>query len=281
MHDLQPNGTIVWQPQRTHTWLNLGQSSRLVHTRDQKIWTRNMEGFSFFGVGGNRSAQRKPTEAGMESANQIHIQTHWLASLVKGKCTSTKPTHFATGVVCHPDTEQNRPTKFPWFAGNWTGDLLHHTQELYQCATLLIIIISILMADDVQEKVGWELSKRGAKPSNCCFEKTYIQCIFIFFYCSYNLGGGTAQLQSNQTLDDGQWHKVKVEREAGDAMLIVDGFKTKGSVPGLMSSLDVDNGLYLGKYWYISYFMCQRSCQRSMAQSQSEMRSRRCHVNCR
>ena len=34
-------------------------------------------------------------------------------------------------------------------------------------------------------------------------------------------------------------------------MLIVDGFKAEGSVPGLMSSLDVDNGFYLGKYWYI------------------------------
>ena len=39
---------------------------------------------------------------------------HWLAALVKGKCTSTKPTHLATGVVCHPDTEQNRPYKIPW-----------------------------------------------------------------------------------------------------------------------------------------------------------------------
>ena len=25
---------------------------------------------------------------------------HWLAALVKGKCTSTKPTRLATGVVC-------------------------------------------------------------------------------------------------------------------------------------------------------------------------------------
>ena len=77
-----------------------------------------MEGFSFFGVGGDPNAQRKPTEACMVSANQIHIQPYWLVTLVKGKCTSPKPTHLATGVVCHPDTEQNRPTKFPWFAGN-------------------------------------------------------------------------------------------------------------------------------------------------------------------
>ena len=39
---------------------------------------------------------------------------HWLAALVKGKCSSTKPTCLATGVVCHSDTEQNRPYKIPW-----------------------------------------------------------------------------------------------------------------------------------------------------------------------
>ena len=39
---------------------------------------------------------------------------HWLAALVKGKCSNTKPTRLATGVVCHPDTEQNRPYKIPW-----------------------------------------------------------------------------------------------------------------------------------------------------------------------
>ena len=39
---------------------------------------------------------------------------HWLAALVKGKCSSTKPTRLTTGVVCHPDTEQNRPYKIPW-----------------------------------------------------------------------------------------------------------------------------------------------------------------------
>ena len=27
---------------------------------------------------------------------------------------STKPTSLATGVVCHPDTEQSRPYKIPW-----------------------------------------------------------------------------------------------------------------------------------------------------------------------
>ena len=41
---------------------------------------------------------------------------HWLAALilVKGKCSSTKPTRLTTGVVCHPDSEQNKPNKIPW-----------------------------------------------------------------------------------------------------------------------------------------------------------------------
>ena len=38
---------------------------------------------------------------------------HCLAALVKGKCSSTKPTHLPTGVVCYPDKEQNRPYKIP------------------------------------------------------------------------------------------------------------------------------------------------------------------------
>ena len=60
-----------------------------------------MKGYRFLGVGGNR---RKPTKAGMESTNQIHIQP--LASCIgERKVFEHKPTRFATGVVCHPDTE--------------------------------------------------------------------------------------------------------------------------------------------------------------------------------
>ena len=39
---------------------------------------------------------------------------HRLAALVNGKCLSTKPSHLATGLVCHPDTVQNKPYKIPW-----------------------------------------------------------------------------------------------------------------------------------------------------------------------
>ena len=40
---------------------------------------------------------------------------HWLTALVKGKCSSTKPTRLSTGVMCHPDTEQNPPVALPGF----------------------------------------------------------------------------------------------------------------------------------------------------------------------
>ena len=63
--------------------------------------------------------------------------THWLAALVKGKCSSTKPTCLATGVACHPDTEQNRPYKIPWPCRKLNRDLLNRKRELYQCAKLL------------------------------------------------------------------------------------------------------------------------------------------------
>ena len=100
-----------------HTYIGYytsGRQAGLVHTtRDQKLWTRNMKRYRFLGVGGNRSAWRKPTRAGVESANQIHIQP--LASCIgERKVFEHKRTRLDTGVVCHPDTEQNRPYKIPW-----------------------------------------------------------------------------------------------------------------------------------------------------------------------
>ena len=96
----------------TATLIRLPQTHS--HNEEPEIRNRILwEGVRFLGVGGNRSARRKPTKAGMESATKF-TYNHWLAALVKGKCTSTKPTRLATGVVCHPDTEQNWPYKIPW-----------------------------------------------------------------------------------------------------------------------------------------------------------------------
>ena len=99
-----------------------------------------MKGFQFLGVGGNRSARRKPTKAGVESENQTHKQP--LASCIdEGMCSSTKPTRLATGVVWHPDKEQNiGPTKSPGPAGAWPEDLLHRKRELYRVPHYSIVI---------------------------------------------------------------------------------------------------------------------------------------------
>ena len=57
-------------------------------------------------------------KVGMESANHTHLQPLARAAMVKGKYMGTKPTCLTTEVVCHPDTEQNRPAKSPGTAGD-------------------------------------------------------------------------------------------------------------------------------------------------------------------
>ena len=69
---------------------------------------------------------------------------HWLAALVKGNCSSTKPTRLATGVMCHPDTEQNRPYKIrPWPCRDFNrGPTAPQARTLPVCHTTLISTIS-------------------------------------------------------------------------------------------------------------------------------------------
>ena len=51
-----------------------GRQAGFIHTtRDQKLWTRNIKEFRFLGVGGNRSARRKPTKAGWN--RQTNLRT--------------------------------------------------------------------------------------------------------------------------------------------------------------------------------------------------------------
>ena len=67
---------------------------------------------------------------------------HWLAALVKGKCSSTKPTRLATArVVCHPDTEQNRPYKIPWpWRGLNRGPTAPQARTLPVCHTTPLLL---------------------------------------------------------------------------------------------------------------------------------------------
>ena len=100
---------------RRPLWGNRSAHQAATDTPSQRE-TRNTEtreGIRFLGVGGNRMpGENLPRRVWNRQTKFTY--NHWLAALVKGKCTSTKPTRLATGVVCHPDTEQNRPYKIPW-----------------------------------------------------------------------------------------------------------------------------------------------------------------------
>ena len=52
----------------TRNFQPIGFSGRSRNERPEPL-TRNMKGFQFLGAGGNRSVRRKPSKAGMESAN--------------------------------------------------------------------------------------------------------------------------------------------------------------------------------------------------------------------
>ena len=123
--------------------------TKTTHSEEPEIRNRILwEGVRIFlGVGGNRSARRKPAKADMESANQIHIQP--LASCIGERKVYEHLTNLATGVVCHPDTKQNMPYKIPWSCRAWTGDLLHRKGEHYQCATQ-VQILSVEQARVIQ-----------------------------------------------------------------------------------------------------------------------------------
>ena len=75
-----------------------------------------------------RSTRGKPTKLGLESANQTHVKP--LASCI-GEKESVRALNqpLATGIVCHPDTEQNRPYKTPWPCRGLNLGLLHHKRQ--------------------------------------------------------------------------------------------------------------------------------------------------------
>ncbi|KAF8791124.1 pikachurin-like [Argiope bruennichi] len=69
-----------------------------------------------------------------------------------------------------------------------------------------------------------------------------------YLHFQYNLGSGEIIIVYNTTrVDDGKWHTVKVTRVEQEGSLIVDnGIVAKGTSPGILNQLNVNNGLYLG-----------------------------------
>ena len=69
--------TCDFQPTASaHTQVIKPEAAKQACTHNERLETMDQkyERIPILGVGGNRSAQRKPTKAGMELAKQIHIQ---------------------------------------------------------------------------------------------------------------------------------------------------------------------------------------------------------------
>ena len=76
---------------------------------------------------------------------------------------------------------------------------------------------------------------------------------FIFLpnpSCSFNLGSGAVSVLTNKTFNDGDWHKVIIQRNKASGTIVVDkGEGHMASAPGAMKSLDINNGIFLGEFY--------------------------------
>ncbi|XP_022092221.1 pikachurin-like [Acanthaster planci] len=83
-----------------------------------------------------------------------------------------------------------------------------------------------------------------------CFCMGFIShfCMWTtFFPNSYNLGGGSISILTNQTFNDGEWHIVSMQRQRASGILVVDQREgLTATSPGPTRSLDMNNGLFLG-----------------------------------
>ena len=117
-------------------------------TRNKILW----EGVRFLGVGGNRSARRKPTKVGMESANQIHIQP--LASCIGERkvCEHYKPTlervfiYFLFTLFC-----------------------------LFVCFFFLMAVCQFLLQDQCCLETPYDLKGLNNKSPNFMWDQSYLQ----------------------------------------------------------------------------------------------------------
>ena len=99
-----------------------------------------MKGYRFLGVGGNQSAQGNLPRRVWNRQTKF-TYNHWLAALVKVKCSSTNQPASPLEQCAIPIQNRIGPTKSPGPAGAQTGDPLHRKRELYQCATLLHVVM--------------------------------------------------------------------------------------------------------------------------------------------
>lgn len=69
-----------------------------------------------------------------------------------------------------------------------------------------------------------------------------------FLVFSFELGGGAAQLVSEQPVNDGHPHYVRAERRGRNGTLILDNFEpVEGRSSGILAMLNVEGNIYVGE----------------------------------
>ena len=103
-----------------------------------------------------------------------------------------------------------------------------------------------------KKEPGIEPGTQHRPSTQHCINECIIIIITIFLSrflcCSYNLGSGPISVLTNRTWNDGDWHTVTIQRTGPSGTLVVDeGKRHMVTTPGPMKSLDINNGVFLGK----------------------------------
>ena len=127
------------------------------------------------------------------------IYNHWLAALVKGKFSSTKPTRLVTGVVCHPDTEQNRPYKIPWSCRQFEpGTTVPHARTLPVCHTtpqIRLCLLTVFQPCSTQQSASFTRHSRVHFLTQCVKECVHDFQVILYMSILYNASHPTCFIQ--------------------------------------------------------------------------------------
>lgn len=82
---------------------------------------------------------------------------------------------------------------------------------------------------------------------NKFIDHTLVYLLKNKLYCSFNLGSGTLELESDAELATNEWHRVSIVRESRDVKIFVDDKEVRsGTLLGDKTSLNVNSVLYVG-----------------------------------
>lgn len=91
---------------------------------------------------------------------------------------------------------------------------------------------------------GIILISENEKTTNFDYEILYLEGGKIKY--TFNAGSGPSQIESQSTVNDGEWHAITTIRKARNGKLTVDGVTVSGRSPGGLSSMNSIVALYAG-----------------------------------